>query len=61
MTDTLASDLLTNSMLYFGGPAVVIAVMSAISAYNHWVSRKLLQSIYTEMKKNNSDKKEEQL
>jgi chromate transport protein ChrA len=51
MSEPLASALLTNAMLYFGGPAVVIAIMSSISAYNHWVSRKLLQELLNELRR----------
>ena len=43
--DSFTAELLSNTVLYFGGPAVVIAVMSCLSAYNQWKTRKAVEDI----------------
>lgn len=45
MTDPVASEVISQVMLFFGGPAAVIAIASVIGAYNQWRTRRLL-SLY---------------
>jgi len=48
MTETLAAEVLSKGMLYFGGPAVIIALASIVSAYNNYKTRKMLSAYLQE-------------
>lgn len=41
----VVTDFINNTIIYFGGAASIIAIMSIISAYNQYCIRKILQRI----------------